>query len=328
MKYILVPILTILLLSACSTKKYFEPKKVSDVFEAKETTNFSSIKSMNRFGATLENGKIITYDGISKFKLPKGFEFLSVSNSGKILATNYKDTLMVGNEKLTFKDIIIAASLKDDKLALVYSNNTIELLDFNTKKTLYKEHLSISLANDTRIVNPYFMGSLVLFPTLNGKVIIVSTKTNESIKTISVDPNGQFNNIIFLSVIKKNQTLILASPNKLVTVSSKTITSKDYELRDVLVHDEDVYIATIDGQIIKLNSQLEELTKEKFRYSKIHALAFSNDYLYAIESQGYIIKIDSDFIKSKVYKFKFDNEKKMIAIGNKIYLDERTITLP
>ncbi len=328
MKYILYSFLTIFLMTACSNKKYFEPENVTDTFEVQEKTNPSDIKSMNRFGATLESGQIITYDGISKFKLPKGFEVLSVSNTGKIISTNYKDTLMIGNEKLPLKEVIVAASLRDDLLAIVYANNTIELQNYKTKKTLYKEYLNKSLANDTRTVNPYFMGNLVLFPTLNGKVIIVSTKNYESIKTISVDPDGQFNNIIFLNVIKSNQTLIIASPNKLVTVSTKKIYAKDYEIRDILINGEDVYIATIDGQLIKLNSQLEVLAKEKYKYSKIHALAFSGDYLYAIESQGYIIKINSDFTISKIYKFNFDNEKKIIVIGNKVYIDDKVLTLP
>ena len=79
------------------------------------------------------------------------------------------------------------------------------------------------------------MGNLVLFPTLNGKVIIVSTLTNESVKTISVDPDNEFNNIISLNVIENSQTLIVASPNKVVSVSPKEVISKSYEVRDIIV---------------------------------------------------------------------------------------------
>ena len=56
---------------------------------------------------------------------------------------------------------------------MFYSNNTIELIDMSNNKTLFKEYSTYLLANDTRITNPYFMGNLILFPTLNGKVIIV-----------------------------------------------------------------------------------------------------------------------------------------------------------
>jgi hypothetical protein len=170
------------------------------------------------------------------------------------------------------------------------------------------------------------MGNLILFPTLNGKVIIVSKVSNEAVKNISVDPDGKFNNIIFLDVIQSLQTLIVATPNKIVSISPKEILAKDYELRDILVNKEDVFIATIDGQIIKLSPYLEEVSKSKFKYSKIHSLAYTNS-LYAIESQGYIINISDDFTSKKVYDFDFDNEERLIVLGNKVY-NNKIITLP
>lgn len=327
MKHFLILLATLFLLTACGSKKYFEPENVKSTLKIEESSLSSSIKSMNREGATLEDGTIITRDGISKFKLPENFDFLNTSNTGKVLSTNYKDTLLIGNEEFKVKNIVVAASLKDNKLALVYSNNSIELLDIDTKKTLFKEYLNVSLANDTRIANPHFMGNLVLFPTLNGKVIIVSTKTNESVKNISVDLDNEFNNIIFLKVIENKQTLIAATANKIVTISTKNILSKDYEIRDIITNGESVYLATIDGRLVKLNLALEELESRKFKYSKIHALAYTNS-LYAIESQKFIIQVNDDFTDDRVYDFNFDNEERLIVIGNKIYTDSRKITLP
>lgn len=287
----------------------------------------SSITSMNKIGATLENKEIITNTGISSFKLPENFDFLNVSADGKIIATNYIDKILIGNEEKAVKDVVVAASLKDNKLALVYSNNTIELIDINTNKTLFKEYLPVSIANDTRITNPYFMGNLILFPTLNGKVVIVSATTNESVRNISVDPDSQFNNIISLNVIESSQTLIVASPNKVVSISPKEILSKNYEVRDIIVNKDDIYLATIDGQIIKLTPSLVEVAKKKFKYAKIHALAYSNS-LYAVESQGYLINLNQDFSDYKIYDFSFDNKERMIAIGDKVYYDSKYITLP
>ncbi len=327
MKHFLILLTTLFILTGCGSKKYFEPEDVKNSLSIEESTLSSSIKSMNREGATLEDGTIITRDGISKFKLPENFNFLNVSNTGKVLATNYKDTLLIGNEELKLENIVVAASLKDNKLALVYSNNSIELLDIDTKKTLFKEYLTISLANDTRIANPHFMGNLILFPTLNGKIIIVSSKTNESVKNISVDLDSEFNNIIFLTVIQNKQTLIAASANKIVTISTKNILSKDYEIRDIITNGENIYLATIDGRLVKLNLALEELESKKFKYSKIHALAYT-DSLYAIESQSFLIRLNEDFTNDKVYNFDFDNEERLIVIGNKIYTASREITLP
>jgi len=203
----------------------------------------------------------------------------------------------------------------------------MELIDINTNKTLFKEYLPISLANDTRITNPFFMGNLILFPSLNGRVIIVSSVNNEAVRNISVDPDSQFNNIIYIGVIESNQTLIVASPNRVVSISPRDVISKEYDLRDIIVNNNDIYIATIDGQIIKLNATLDQVAKKKYKYAKIHALAFS-DSLYAVESQGFLINIDENFDKDVIYDFSFDNEERMIAIGNKIYFGSDYITLP
>ncbi len=327
MKYILTSVLALFLFTACSGKKYYEPENTSTNIELNKESMSSSITSMNKIGATLENKKIITKAGISDYKLPEGFDFVNLTEDGRVISTNYIDRILIGKEEKIINDVIVAASLKDGKLALIYSNNTIELVDIKTSKTLFKEYLPLSLANDTRITNPYFMGNLILFPTLNGKVIIVSSINNESVKNISVDPDNEFNNIISLNVIESTQTLIVASPNKIVSISPKEILSKEYEIRDIIVNKEDVYLATIDGQIIKLTGNLEEVAKKKYKYAKIHALAFT-DSLYAVESQGFLININDNFKDDTIYKFSFDNEERMIAIGNKVYFDSKYITLP
>ncbi|MFW2608522.1 hypothetical protein ACN5OY_10565, partial [Aliarcobacter butzleri] len=107
------------------------------------------------------------------------------TDDGKVIATNYVDKILIGERERTVKDVVVAAARKDEKLALIYSNNSMELIDVNTDKTLFKEYLPLSLANDTRISNPLFMGNLILFPSLNGKVLILSSATNEVVRNIS-----------------------------------------------------------------------------------------------------------------------------------------------
>ena len=327
MKYFLISLSAIILFAGCSGKKYFEPEDTSSNIELNKESISASIVSMNKIGATLDNNKVLTKNGISSFELPEGFEFLNTTEDGKIIATNYKNKILVGDQEKIVKDVVVAASLRNGKLALIYSNNTIELIDFNSNKTLFKEYLLISFANDTRITNPYFMGNLILFPTLNGKVIIVSATNNESVKNIAVDPDNEFNNIISLNVIESTQTLIVASPNKVVSISPKEVLSKEYDVRDIVINKENVYIATVDGHIIKLTANLEEVAKKKYKYAKIHTLAFT-DSLYAVESQGFLINIKEDFSQDTIYNFSFDNEERMIGIGNKIYFDSKYITLP
>jgi len=327
MKYILFSILAVALFTACSGKKYYEPEDTSSNIELNEKSMPSSIKSMNRVGATLKNNQTITKEGVSQNKLPDGFEFINFSANGEIIATNYMDKILIGNDERVVNDVVVAASKQGDKLALLYSNNTVELIDESSSKTLFKEYSTLSLANDTRIANPVFMGSLILFPTLNGKVIIVSLVTNEAVRHIAVDLDNEFNNIINLEVDQKSESLIIASANKLVSFSAREVSSKDYEIRDTLVKNGYVYIATVDGYIIKLNTKLEELAKRKYKYAKFYTLAYGSS-LYAVESQGFLININDDFTSDTIYEFSFDNKKRVIAIDNKIYFNSNYITLP
>jgi hypothetical protein len=327
MKYLLLSITALLIFTGCSEKKFFEPQDVNDELKTNKSEISSSIKSFNRSGATLEDGKFITKNGLSKISLPENFDFLNVSSDGKVLATNYKNKVLIGEKQIDVSGPVIAASLKNNKLALIYSDNRLELINIKTNKTLFKEYLAISLANDTRITNPFFMGNLILYPTLNGRIVIMSALSNQIIKNISVDPDSEFNNIIFLDIIEESQTLIAATSSRIVSISSQDILRKKYEIRDVITNDNNVYIATIDGQIIKLSDSLEEIAKKKFKYSKIYTLAYS-DSLYALESQGFLINISEDFKSDKVYEFDFNNEEKVIGIDDKIYFESDYITLP
>ena len=89
MRYFLISLSAIFLFTACSGKKYFEPEDVSSNIELNKESMSSSITSMNKIGATLDNKKVITAQGISSFELPENFDFLNVSADGKIIATNY-----------------------------------------------------------------------------------------------------------------------------------------------------------------------------------------------------------------------------------------------
>ncbi|AXX91263.1 hypothetical protein CPU12_12075 [Malaciobacter molluscorum LMG 25693] len=323
MKYFLILLTSLLIFTGCSSKKYFEVDDTLGDYETNITSLDDNILSFNKDGATLENGEVITKRGVSDFKLPEGFEFINISDN-IIISTNYLGKVLLNKSEIDFKTGVVAATLKNDILAIVFMDNSISLYNTKTKKILMKEYYSKSLANDTRIANPYFMGNLILFPTLDGKIIVVNARTNKVIRTIVVDADGKFNNIIFLNVV--NDSLIAATTNKIVSVGAGAVNLKKYSIRDIISHDNDIYIATIDGQIIKTDISLNVQNRRKYKYAKFYALAYGNS-LYALESQGYLINISNDFNTEKIYNFSFDQEDKVIAIGNTFYLNNEYFTV-
>lgn len=327
MRLILAIVVFVAILTGCSGKKYFEPKEIEPTPKYEKNTIKSEIKSMNKVGATLDNGVFISELGLSSYELKSGFEFINLTDDKKVIATNNIDKILIDNIEISSSNPIIAASLVDDKLAVIYSNNSVELFDVNTNRTLFKEYFTLSLANDVRVTNPVFIGSLVLFPTLNGRLVIVSLVTNEIVRNIAVDPDNEFQNIIAVGFINNEETLVVASPNKIISISPRDTVTKEYEIRDIIFAQNSIYLANIEGEIIKLNEGLEEEAKIKFKYAKFFALAFK-DSLYALESQGFLINIDKNLENEKVYKFKFDNSKRVIAIDDKIYFNKSFIKLP
>lgn len=315
MKYFLILLTSLIIFTGCSSKKYFEVDDTLGDYESNSASLNDNIKSFNKVGATLDNGEIITKKGVSNFQLPEGFEFINLSED-TVISTNYLNKILLNKTEHEFSTGVVAATLKDNILALVFMDNSIALYDINTKNILMKEYYSKSLANDTRIANPYYMGSLILFPTLDGKVIVVSAKSNKVIRTIVVDADSKFNNIIFLDVV--NDTLIASSSNKVVSVGAGVVNLKEYNIRDIIAHNQDIFIATIDGQIIKTDISLNIQDRKKYKYAKFYALAYGSS-LYALESQGYLINISNDFKSNKIYDFSFDNEENVIAIDNIIY---------
>jgi WD40 repeat protein len=319
-------LLALSLIQGCSSKKHFEVDDSVGTFANPKHPLLFDIKSFNNNSATLTNGTFITKNGVSKITLPKDFTFLNTSKSGEILAANTKNQLMVGTKSniIDMDNIVVAASKKQNVIAVVYIDNSIALYDMNSSKTVYKEYLSPALSNDTKIANPVFMSNIVLIPTLDGQIKVIDIARAKLVRNIVVDTKKDFKNITFLDVI--GEKMIVATKHKLMSVGATNLSIEDYDIRNIIVKDDYIYIATIDGTIVKLDSDLNEIAKRKYKFAKIYALIYT-DALFAVESQGYIIKISPDFESDEIYDFSINEDDKVIAIENKLYFQDRYIEI-
>jgi hypothetical protein len=311
--------------TGCSSKKYFEPKDTIAHYNVVSHNMSKNIKSINKDGGTLEDFRIINKNGISKDTLPLGYFFLNKSND-IIISANKQKQLFLSNMKdsLTFKRNIISATLKDNLLALVFANNSVAIFNIKSKQFKFKEYQKPSSINDHRIANPIFLDDIILFPTLNGSIIIVSNKTFKVIKTIKIDINNQVNNIIFLETI--DDALVAATTNKILVLGDDLFNIQKYNIKDIISHNKYIYLATLDGKVIKLDLTLDVVAQTKLKFAKISTLGFGTK-LYALESQEYLIEFNDNLSKTKVYNFNFDNTKKTIIIGDTLYFDNKYIKL-
>jgi len=322
MKSILISIIAIVLFSACSSKQFFEPNDTTS-FNKKIIDIPAYIKNINTQGATLDDNRFIDKNGISSKKLKDGFFFINNNNSDIISANKIGNLSINDNIHFKFKSAVIAASIKGDLLAINFADNSIALYDIKEKQFKFKQYQKVSYLNDTRISTPLFLNSLVLFPTLDGKVVVVNTSTFIVAKTLTIDPDSQVNNIILLRNI--GDSLIIASSNVILSLSDGKAFKKNFFIQSYTSDEKYIYIATLDGRLLKLSASLDLIASKKFRFAKFQALAVKGDHLYAIESQGFIIRLDKFFTDIKIDSIAFEDDEKTFTSGNKIYFENKLI---
>ncbi len=283
-----------LLFSACSTKEVYEPKVVSGEWK-KYAPLKSKIVDRSSNVALLKDGRVLSKNGIINVKIDKEQRIISQSD-GWILSATIDGNLTLRSQddqnktkEFELKKTIASASVDNDMLAVMFADDEMALYDIPSKALLFKEQGGKSVASDMRIVNPYFMNDLLIFSTLDGKVVIVNTKLKKRLRTVIVSSQDYFNNIINFKIV--DNKIIALSNSKMLSLTKKELRQK-YEIRNIAYDDKTIYITTKQGEVIALTPDLQVEQKVKFPFAHFLGLISSEDKLYALEKEGYIITID------------------------------------
>jgi len=295
---------SLLLLTGCSDKHLFKPDSLAGSVEF-DSSLPAKIVSANSQGATLKNGQYITKDGIAKGKLNDGFEFLAKNNDIVVSANKLGDiSVQDGNAKelysVKFDSRAIAAIANNDYLAVITADNTALLYDSKTKGITFKQKNEDAFSVNAKIAAPQFLNDLVIYPTLDGKLMIYDLKEKKIVKDLVVSNDKNFNNIIFLDVIEDR--LIAATMHKVFSVSPKYMNSFDADVVDIVFIKNGVYIFTADGKIVMTDPDLRKLGEKKFPFARFVGAIYGK-YIYAVEAQGYLIATDIGLKSSNIFKF-------------------------
>ena len=305
MKYISFVLILVFFIS-CS-RKYYEPKRIDGYLSL---TGFigSEIEGVNLKSASLEDGKFLYKNGILKdFDAKEGFSLINIEDD-KAFLSNDKGLLLIRDMKtkeeveIQFDYKVLSVSKKDNYLALLYANNSLSLYDLNLNKIVYLKRGDEVFAVNEKIASPRFLKDLVLFPTLDGKIIVVNYKNSELLKSILVSSEPYFNNIIFLDLI--DDILVSATPHRIYLFDKREY-RVDYPIKDIAIFNDSLYISTKYGEFIQLNKRLKKVNSMKFEFADILGFIFKNNEFYLAEKEGYIINIKKDFKNYKVYGFIF-----------------------
>jgi len=288
-KRLILPILALFVFTGC--KQYFEPNPNNiDKKVFVSNINYTDIADFTKNTTTFKNGEVLPYN----IKLPKGFIAID-----KDLAKN-GSILLVNGKKIKFNSLIVTAKKRNNLIAILFGDNHFELYDLNQDKVIFNNKLGDVLALRKFVAQPYFYNDLLLIPSLDGKLIVFDLKLNKIIKTIVVSKKDYFNNIIYLNV--KNDNLIVASRDRILVISPNMVFSKEYNIKHILVDDNNIYVFTIEGDVFELNFALKELAHKEFKYANIISPVFYNNKIYFLiaGTRNFIVKLDKDLNQYKI----------------------------
>ena len=324
----LVTITTVaLLLSGCSGKQYFKPTKT---YSASTRSFGQKIVDLSRDGATLKSGKYIGKSGVSSINLGEGYRFLSQSNK-YVLASNAHGVLNI-IDRSTQKSAravslhvpVVSATIKNGMVAYILNNNTFGLYQVAGNRKIVENRSERTYAIDTRAASPMFIDNLVVMPMLDGKLVIVDSQNSENTKVVYISSNKVFNNVIHLS--RMGSTMVAATPKRVITLGGAGKKAFTANISEVAVSAGKVYLFTKEGEIVKLNSSLQEETRKKFKFAHFSVATAFGGRVFGLDEQGSLIVLSEDLSKHKVYDLGSVDNPAYIT-GTKLYKDGKIIEL-
>jgi len=330
MKYFLtgLGIFGALFIHGCSSKEVYKPEKVKG--EWRSAGNLSApLHSVSEAGAVLANGNLLTKQGEQKVKIPSDFHLLNISDSWVVTQNGANDLELIPEDGvgahvvLELKRTVAAATVQGDTIAVLFGNNEMALYSLQTKKMTFKESSNAPIAVDARIGNPKFLKDLVLFLTLDGKIVIVNIADKKLLRSIIIGSEEYFNNVIYLNMIENN--MVAATGASVLALSQKESREK-YEVRDIAYAEDGVWLTTKQGEVIALSPTLQYKAKKKFPFAHFVGISVQKDRVYLLEQGGYLIALNKNLLTYDVYDV--DMKHDTVFVGDeKIYFNDRYINI-
>ena len=325
---LLILTLSILIFSACSSKRVYEPEDTVDSWANHGSINEAIIDVTSDI-ALLEDRTVLSKDGAINVVVEESHRLLSKSDGwiisstidGKLKLQYIDDAKMIENFDL--KKTIAAASVKNNILAVLFADNEMALYSVSSKELLLKEQGGQALAVNSKIINPHFMNDLVLFSTLDGKIVIINSVSKKKLRTVIVSSEDVLNNIIYFNII--DSKIVAATAYKILSMSKKELREK-YEIRNIAHAGNNIFITTKQGEIISLTPDLQLNARLKFPFAHFLGLIVRDDKVYALEKEGYVIEAPIDLSTFSVYDVGID-EGHIFVTDKMFYVNDEYISV-
>jgi hypothetical protein len=199
------------------------------------------------------------------------------------------------------------------------------LYDIKADREIYREAEEKVIAIDARAANPVFINDLIVFPTLDGRLLIMDSKTKTILRDVAISDKDLFNNVIFLKV--HGNILVAATASKVIAITPRNIYTYNANIKDILYVGDDIYLFTKEGKVIHLNEKLQKVQESDFEFANFVAVAEMNGKLYGVEKNGYLIEMDRNLSNVKVKALKDAVEAPVLIAKDKLYIGDKEIKL-
>lgn len=313
------------IISGCSSKKHFEPKIISGKVNFSDKLS-APIKSATREGAILKDNTLVSYTrGITPIILESNHKFLAEDKNTYVLQKGCGEILIMESahdflQSIPFDKCALSADIKGNELALVLIDNTIVYYDIAQKKELFSQKLSPVLAINSYIASPQIGDKYVIFPDLEGKILVYDKAQNKIIKDILIVSDKFFSNVIYMYA--KDNYLLAATAKRVSVIIDDRSFKYDIDSRDVLFYDNKVYVLSIEGEILEFDHTLKLLRKVRLPFAVLSGIVIADNTLYTLEKGGYLIALSFDDFAPMVYKHNLSKKKSLFYNRNTIFYDK------
>ncbi|MBO7370862.1 MAG: L-seryl-tRNA selenium transferase, partial [Campylobacter sp.] len=281
-------------------------------------------------GATLANGNVISKNGVnSNIKLAKGEKFLG-EFEGKFIYTTEKGALKVSDESgnlLVDTHIdtqALSAAINGDDLAVVAANNSVYLIKISSNSIVLNQKLREAYAVDSRVASPIFVEQLVVYPSLDGLLVVADRHSGRIVRNIVVSNQPFFNNSIDLKLLGDN--MYATTPTKILLVSTMGNRSYNGEIRSVLFGNDRIYAFLKDGVVDMLDLNLNKIKSKKFTFALFAGAGIAGNSLNIVEKTGYLIKTDLNLENEQIFELNDEIDEKTFVNSHAFYHDDKFLS--
>ena len=327
-KLFAVTLTALVLFSGCSSKSYFSPKKVDSNLAYKLDLK-TPLSDVSRDGSTYNDGRVVTKKrGLLGTVIPKGFRFVYDAGNAILVADASGEVKILQNGKTIFSNkfdtALSSGAIKGNIGAFVFSNNKLMIYNISQNKVIHEEELEPTFALDSRVANPLFLNNLVVFPTLDGRLLFIDKDRKTVIRDVALSNKKIFNNVIFLQ--KRGNVIVAATAYKVISISQQAVNTKRVDVKDIVYDPNRIYIFSKSGNVIMSDLNLKTIKEKKFEFANFSAVS-SLKKIYAVEKGGYLVSMDKNLENVEVSKLPDSIDKPVFAFKNKLFIDRFFVNL-